>query len=102
MTNQNTKKENASGQCASTIGLGVVCDCCKREVEKVRGSVWHGDDLICLECFYEWYDPSGPSITYENAQSVERIGNYVRAKHGLPPMTPNAEITGSACGVRID
>jgi hypothetical protein len=33
-----------------------ICDCCQREVAKVRGSPWHGASQICLACFYVWYD----------------------------------------------
>ena len=56
-----------------------ICDACQREVEKVRGSMWHGNDLICLECFYEWYDGHGSTDPVV-------IGNHVRAKYGLQPL----------------
>lgn len=64
------------------------CDCCKRKVDRVRSSMWHGKDLICTECFSQWYDPDNAS--FDNCNPVE-LGNYVRRKHGLPPMEiPNA------------
>jgi hypothetical protein len=59
-----------------------ICDACKREVGYVRGSIWHGEDAICIECFSQWYDPDG---TFDNCNPVE-LGNHVRAKHGLPPL----------------
>jgi len=59
------------------------CHACRREVEKVRGSWWHGEHQICLECFYQWYDPDSSEIDPCSAVS---IGNYVRKKHGLPPL----------------
>lgn len=60
-----------------------VCDCCRREVDRVRGSVWHGEDHICPECFSQWYDPDCGS--FDNTDPIQ-LGNYVRAKHGLPPL----------------
>lgn len=61
----------------------LVCDCCKRTVDRVRGSMWHGTARICLECFCQWYDPDSHEI---NPTDPESIGNYVRKKHGLPPL----------------
>jgi hypothetical protein len=60
-----------------------VCDACRREVDYVRGSVWHGDSRICTECFMQWYDPD--NSTFDNCDPVE-LGNYIRSKHGLPPL----------------
>jgi hypothetical protein len=60
-----------------------VCDCCKRTVEKVRGSMWHGESKICIECFHQWYDPDNDEVDPTKPLS---IGNYVRKKHGLPPL----------------
>ena len=60
-----------------------VCDCCQREVERVRSSMWHGTARICLECFGQWYDPDNGS--FDNCDPVS-LGNYVRSKHGLPPL----------------
>ena len=34
----------------------MICDCCRRDVEYVKGSFWHGDARFCLECFAQWYD----------------------------------------------
>ena len=59
-----------------------ICDCCRREVAKVRGSVWHGEAQICIECFDQWYDPD---YVIDQTNPVS-IGNYVRKKHGLPPL----------------
>jgi hypothetical protein len=33
-----------------------LCDCCRRLVADVRGSMWHGHARICAACFYVWYD----------------------------------------------
>jgi hypothetical protein len=61
----------------------MICDCCRRNVEYVRGSFWHGDARICLECFAQWYD-----LDNDRVPSYDRvsIGNYVRLRHGLPPL----------------
>ena len=53
------------------------CECCDRDVDKVRGSLW-GHRSTCSECFSEWYDGSG------SVDPIE-IGNVVRKKYGLPP-----------------
>lgn len=52
-----------------------ICPTCKREDQTTKA--W-----CCFECFSEWYDggSGGPHETYES------IGNYVRKKHGLPPL----------------
>ncbi len=62
-----------------------ICDCCRREVPsaKVRGSFWHGDAKICTDCFIQWYDPDNG--TFDNCNPLQ-LGNYVRSKHGLPPL----------------
>jgi hypothetical protein len=60
-----------------------VCSCCRREVDRVRGSFWHGDAKLCCECFSQWYDPDNESVEPTDPVS---IGNYVRRKHGLPPL----------------
>jgi hypothetical protein len=59
-----------------------VCDCCQREVERVRGSMWHGQSRICPECFIQWYDGDGG---FDPCDPIQ-LGNHVRAKHGLPPL----------------
>jgi hypothetical protein len=59
------------------------CDACKREVDRVRGSMWHGDSCICTECFCQWYDPDNDSFDPCDQTS---LGNYIRSKHGLPPL----------------
>lgn len=61
-----------------------ICDCCQRQVDCVRGSMWHGDAAICTECFSQSYDPDNG--TFDNCNPIE-LGNYVRAKHGLSPLT---------------
>lgn len=61
-----------------------VCDCCQREVSRVRGSMWHGDSRICEECFFQWYDPDTGAIDVTDPVS---IGNHVRKKHGLPALS---------------
>jgi hypothetical protein len=62
-----------------------ICDCCKRPVDHVRGSMWHGDARICRECFSQWYDPDNESVDSTNPIS---IGNHIRKKHGLPALEP--------------
>lgn len=37
-----------------------LCDCCGRQVSRVRHSIWHGTDAICLACFYVWYETGHP------------------------------------------
>jgi hypothetical protein len=61
----------------------MICDCCRRNVDYVRGSFWHGDARICRECFAQWCNPDDEQIGITDASS---IGNYVRLKHGLPPI----------------
>jgi len=61
----------------------MICDCCRREVVYFRGSFWHGDVKICRECFAQWCDLDNDSIASDDPQS---IGNYVRLRHGLPPL----------------
>jgi len=60
-----------------------ICDACKREVDRVRSSMWHGDHKICLECFFQWYDPDND--TFDPTDPVS-LGNYIRSKHGLAPL----------------
>lgn len=69
------------------IEVRPTCDCCKREVERVRGSMWHGESRVCPECFSQWYDPDSSSI---DATDPVSIGNYVRSKHELPPLKTDA------------
>jgi hypothetical protein len=59
------------------------CDCCRRVVDYHRASFWHGDARICRECFAQWYDPDNVQL---DATDPLNIGNYVRLKHGLPPL----------------
>ena len=61
----------------------MICDCCRREVDYFRGSFWHGDTKVCRECFAQWSDLDNDSIGSSDPRS---IGNYVRLKHGLPPL----------------
>jgi hypothetical protein len=63
--------------------LPPMCSCCQREVERVRGSIWHGTLNLCDECFLQWYDPDNGTIDNTDPMS---IGNYVRKKHGLPAL----------------
>jgi len=59
----------------------MICDCCRRDVEYVKASFWHGDAKICRECFAQWYDPD--NVQFSSTDAVI-IGNYVRLRHGLP------------------
>jgi hypothetical protein len=61
----------------------MICDCCRREVEFVRTSFWHGDAKLCTECLAQWYDPDNDRVSSTDPVS---IGNHVRLKHGLPPL----------------
>lgn len=61
----------------------MICQCCRRDVDHVRESFWHGDARICRECFARWYDPDNDQIGSTDCVS---IGNYVRLRHGLPPL----------------
>lgn len=63
-----------------------VCDCCRRHVDKVRGSNWHGASRICSECFIEWYDGDRPITCEADLRDPIAIGNWVRKRHGLPPL----------------
>jgi hypothetical protein len=33
-----------------------VCGCCQRQVSYVRTSYWHAPHMICLACFFVWYE----------------------------------------------
>lgn len=59
----------------------MICDFCRRDVDYVRTSFWHGEAMICRECFAQWYDPDN---VYIGAGDAASIGNYVRLQHGLP------------------
>jgi hypothetical protein len=61
----------------------VICDCCRRHVDHVTGSFWLGDARLCAECFAKWCDPDSDLASTHDLAS---IGNYIRLKHGLPPM----------------
>lgn len=65
-----------------------ICDACEREVDYVRSSMWHGTAAICRDCFSQWYDPDNGDVDCTNPVS---IGNYVRKKHGLPPLPPTLD-----------
>jgi hypothetical protein len=61
----------------------MICDCCRRDVDYVRGSFWLGDARICRECFAQWYNPDDDHV---DASDTASIANYVRLRHGLPPI----------------
>jgi hypothetical protein len=71
--------------------MGDICDCCEREVDKVRRGqameLWFGKDHICNECFREWYDGDRPTMGTDDSDKLN-IGNWVRKKHNLPPLNP--------------
>ncbi len=71
----------------------MMCDCCRRNVDYVRGSFWHGDARICRECFAQWCNPDDEQIGMADHCS---IGNYVRLKHGLPPIAAALAIAALA------
>lgn len=57
---------------------GRECPYCLRYVKDGRGLGW------CFECFEQWYDGRLPHP--DNLDPV-KVANYVRAKHGLSPLT---------------
>ena len=59
----------------------MICQYCRREVEFVRTSFWHGDAKLCGECLAQWYDPDNDQVSTTDPVS---IGNHVRLKHGQP------------------
>jgi hypothetical protein len=61
----------------------MICEACRRDVDYVRASFWHGDAPMCRECIAQWSDPDNVQISAGDAASV---GNYVRLRHGLPPL----------------
>jgi hypothetical protein len=63
------------------------CHACQRDVDHVRGSMWHGEHRICLDCFAQWYDPDYGDVDQTSARSV---GNATRRKLGLPLLDQRA------------
>src|SRR5262245_19224537 len=61
----------------------MMCDCSRRDVDYVKASFWHGDARLCRECFAQWYSPDYDQFGSANLKSV---GNYIRLRHGLPPL----------------
>jgi hypothetical protein len=61
----------------------MICHSCRRDVDYVRNSFWHGEARICRECFAQWCDPDSDLA---DSADVAGIGNYVRLRHGLPPL----------------
>jgi hypothetical protein len=61
----------------------MICDCCRRQVDHVRASFWLREARICGECLAEWCDPDNDHVDSADTAS---IGNFVRLKHGLPPL----------------
>lgn len=60
----------------------MICECCRRDVDHVRSSFWHREARICRECLAQWCDGDNDEISADAAS----VGNYVRLKHGLPPL----------------
>lgn len=60
----------------------MICECCRRDVDHVRSSFWHGEARICRECLAQWCDGNNDEI----GADVASVGNYVRLRHGLPPL----------------
>jgi hypothetical protein len=71
----------------------MICDCCRRNVDYVRGSFWLGDARICRECFAQWYNPDDDHV---GASDTVSIANYVRLRHGLPPIAATLTIMALA------
>jgi hypothetical protein len=66
----------------------MICECCRRDVEHVRSSFWHGEARICRECLAQWCDGDNDEIGADAAS----VGNYVRLRHGLPPLAATLAI----------
>jgi hypothetical protein len=66
----------------------MICECCRRNVDHVRSSFWHGDARICRECLAQWCDGDNDEIGADAAS----VGNYVRLRHGLPPLAATLAI----------
>ena len=68
----------------------MICECCHRDVDHVRSSFWHAEARICRECLAQWCDGDNDEI----GADVASVGNYVRLRHGLPPLAaaPGAPI----------
>ena len=60
----------------------MICEYCRRDVDHVRSSFWHGEARICRECLAQWCDGDNDEISADAAS----VGNYVRLRHGLPPL----------------
>ncbi len=60
----------------------MICVSCQRDVGDAKASFWHGDAMICRECFAQWRDPDNVI----GAGDAASVGNYVRLQHGLPPL----------------
>ncbi|HEY2446536.1 MAG TPA: hypothetical protein VGI20_12445 [Rhizomicrobium sp.] len=60
----------------------MICECCRRDVDRVRSSFWHAEARICRECLAQWCDGDNDEIGADAAS----VGNYVRLRHGLPPL----------------
>lgn len=60
----------------------MICDSCRRDVGDAKASFWHGDAMICRECFAQWCDPDNVI----GAGDAASVGNYVRLQHGLLPL----------------
>jgi len=60
----------------------MMCESCRRDVDHVRSSFWHGEARICSECLAQWCDGDNDEIGADAAS----VGNYVRLRHGLPPL----------------
>jgi hypothetical protein len=67
-------KREWDAYCKAILRGPQVCDCCRRLVPKVRGSVWHGKSRICGACFYIWYDGS-----HEDSTDPEKVAASVLA-----------------------
>lgn len=61
----------------------MICESCRRDVDDVKASFWHGEAMMCRECFAQWWDLDN---VYASAGGAASVGNYVRLQHGLPPL----------------
>jgi len=61
----------------------MICESCRRDVDDVKASFWHGEAMMCRECFAQWCDLDN---VYASAGDAASVGNYVRLRHGLPPL----------------
>jgi hypothetical protein len=61
------------------------CSACGASGDEVRlrSSMWHEPNLICIPCFHVWYDPDEP-IDCSDPEQVGALSNKLRAQGKYP------------------